>query len=376
MEVIFGVIFHFIGGFASGSFYIPYKKVKGWAWESFWIVGGIFSWLIVPPVAAYLTVPHFIDIIKATDGGILMLTYFFGLLWGIGGLTYGLGVRYLGVSLGSTIILGLCSVFGALVPAVFYQFSPSAGKDSIGTLATSHWGQLVLLGILVCVIGIIICGRAGTLKERDLQKEGAVENENKDYRFGLGITVAIVSGVLSACFAFGIDAGAHMADAANAAWRAAEHITDSRNFLYKNNVTYIVILWGGLTTNFVWCMILNARNKTFGNYTDAKTPLLKNYIFSALAGTTWFLQFFFYGMGESKLGNGASSWILHMAFIILIANMWGLVLKEWKGVSKKALTTLIIGILTIFLSVLLVGYGNNVKDKEVAAKTTQVQAIK
>jgi L-rhamnose-H+ transport protein len=375
MEVIFGVIFHFIGGFASGSFYIPYKKVKGWAWESFWIVGGIFSWLIVPPLAAFLTVPHFVDIIKATNGSILGLTYFFGLLWGIGGLTYGLGVRYLGVSLGSTIILGLCSVFGALVPAVYYEFSPKAGKDSIGMLASSHWGQLVLIGILICVIGIIICGRAGTLKERDLNKEGAVANENKDYRFGMGITVAIISGVLSACFAFGIDAGADMANAANAAWRAANHITDSANFLYKNNVTYIVILWGGLTTNFIWCMILNARNKTFGNYTDSKTPLLKNYIFSALAGTTWFLQFFFYGMGESKLGNGASSWILHMAFIILIANMWGIVLKEWKTVSKKAFGTLVVGIATIILSVIIVGYGNNLKDKE-APKTAAIQTIK
>jgi L-rhamnose-H+ transport protein len=372
MEVIFGVIFHFIGGFASGSFYIPYKKVKGWAWESFWIVGGIFSWLIVPPLAAWLTVPHFMEIIKATNGGILGLTYFFGLLWGIGGLTYGLGVRYLGVSLGSTIILGLCSVFGALVPAVYYEFSPKDGKDSIGMLASSHWGQIVLIGIAVCVLGIIICGRAGTLKEHDLNKEGAAANENKDYKFVLGITVAIISGVLSACFAFGIDAGADMANAANMAWREANHITDSANFLYKNNVTYIVILWGGLTTNFIWCMILNARNKTFSNYTDSKTPLLKNYIFSALAGTTWFLQFFFYGMGESKLGNGASSWILHMAFIILIANMWGLVLKEWKSVSKKAFTTLVIGITTIILSVVLVGYGNNLKDKA-AAKTAQVE---
>ncbi len=375
MEVIFGVIFHFIGGFASGSFYIPYKKVKGWAWESFWIVGGIFSWLIVPPLAAWLTVPHFMDIIKATNGGILGLTYFFGLLWGIGGLTYGLGVRYLGVSLGSTIILGLCSVFGALVPAVYYEFSPKDGKDSIGMLASSHWGQIVLIGIAVCVIGIIICGRAGTLKERDLNKEGAAVNENKDYKFGLGITVAIISGVLSACFAFGIDAGADMANAANAAWREANHITDASNFLYKNNVTYIVILWGGLTTNFVWCMILNARNKTFSNYTDGKTPLLKNYIFSALAGTTWFLQFFFYGMGESKLGNGASSWILHMAFIILVANMWGLILKEWKSVSSKAFNTLVVGIVTIILSVILVGYGNNLKDAA-TAKTAQVEINK
>lgn len=96
MSALFGVIFHFIGGFASGSFYIPYKKVKGWAWESYWIVGGIFSWLIVPPLAAYLTIPNYTDIISATDGGILRLTYLFGTLWGIGGLTYGLGVRYLG----------------------------------------------------------------------------------------------------------------------------------------------------------------------------------------------------------------------------------------------------------------------------------------
>ncbi|RYE27333.1 MAG: L-rhamnose/proton symporter RhaT [Sphingobacteriaceae bacterium] len=359
MQVIFGIIYHFIGGFASGSFYIPYKKVKGWDWESFWIVGGIFSWLIVPPVAAWLTIPNFTEIIAQTNGQILLLTYFFGLLWGIGGLTYGLGVRYLGVSLGSTIILGLCAVFGSIIPSVYYNFYPQEGKDTLTGMLNSHWGQMVLLGILVCVVGIVICGRAGTLKERDLNANKLVDNENKEYRFGLGILVAIISGVLSACFNFGIEAGKTMADTANHAWQAVH--PGEGNFLFSNNVTYLVILWGGLTTNFFWCMILNARNKTFGNYTDDKTPLLKNYIFSALAGTTWFLQFFFYGMGESKLGNGASSWILHMASIILIANMWGLLLKEWKGVSKKATTTLIAGIVTIILSVLLVGYGNSLK---------------
>jgi L-rhamnose-H+ transport protein len=126
-------------------------------------------------------------------------------------------------------------------------------------------------------------------------------------------------------------------------------------------VSYVVILWGGLTTNFIWCMILNGRNKTFGDYTDNTKPLLKNYLFCALAGTTWFLQFFFYGMGESKLGNGASSWILHMAFIILVANSWGLLLKEWKGVSRKAIVTLTAGIITIMISVGIVGYGNSIK---------------
>ncbi len=359
MQIIFGVFFHFVGGFASGSFYIPYKKVKGWAWESYWIVGGIFSWFIVPPLAAWLTIPGFADIISHTESSVIGWTYLMGLLWGIGGLTYGLGVRYLGVSLGSTIILGLCSVFGALIPSVYYDIFPKEGKDTFSMMLHTSWGQMVLLGILLCVAGIVICGKAGMMKEKELSANGAIAQENKDYRFGLGILVAIVSGVLSACFNFGIEAGKSMADTANQLWQAAHPAQG--NFLFQNNVTYIVILWGGLTTNFIWCMILNARNKTFGNYTDKKTPLLKNYLFAALAGTTWFLQFFFYGMGESKMGNGASSWILHMAFIILIANMWGLVLKEWKGVSKKALATVIAGIAVITLSVLVVGYGNSIK---------------
>jgi L-rhamnose-H+ transport protein len=359
MQAVFGIIFHFIGGFASGSFYIPYKKVKGWAWESFWIVGGIFSWLIVPPLAAWLTIPGFAEIIKHTNGQILLLTYSFGLLWGIGGLTYGLGVRYLGVALGSSIILGLCSIFGALIPSVYYNFYPTAGKDTIATLMNSHWGQMVLLGIAVCVLGIIICGYAGILKERELSKHKEVAVNNKEYKFGLGIFVAIVSGILSACFAFGIDAGKTMANDANNVWKTLH--PGNGEFLFQNNVTYVVILWGGLTSNFIWCMFLNARNKTFGDYLNKKTPLKANYLYSALAGTTWFLQFFFYGMGESRLGNGASSWILHMAFIILVANMWGLFLNEWKGVSRKALLTVIAGIATIIVSVLIVGYGNSIK---------------
>lgn len=363
MGVILGVIFHFIGGFASGSFYMPYKKVKGWAWESYWIIGGLFSWLIVPPLAAYLTIPGFTEIISQTDTSTLCLTYMFGVLWGIGGLTYGLGVRYLGVSLGSSIILGLCMVFGALIPAIYYDFFPEQGKDTFSMMTGSNWGLTVLAGLLVCIIGIIICGKAGTMKEKEISNAAATDPHGTvvktEYKFALGMFVSIVSGILSACFNFGLEAGKPMADVANTVWTTAN--PGEGEFLYRNNVIYVVILWGGLTTNLIWCVILNARNKTFGDYTNNKTPLLANYLFSALAGTTWFLQFFFYGMGESKLGNGPSSWILHMAFIILVANMWGLVLKEWKGVSSKTNRTIITGIIIIILSVLLVGYGNSLK---------------
>lgn len=399
MNALLGVIFHFIGGFASGSFYIPYKKVRGWAWESYWIIGGLFSWLIVPPLAAWLTIPNFSEIISGAGTSTLFYTYLFGLLWGIGGLTYGLGVRYLGVSLGSSIILGLCMVFGALIPSIYYDLYPAAGKDTFSLLTGTGWGRVVLSGLAVCVLGIIICGKAGMRKEKELSapmlakefdepadadqlitpgqkgsKEftpGAVSertitldshgNEIKtEYKFGLGILVSVISGVLSACFNFGLEAGKPMAELANELWKNAN--PSQGEFLYQNNVTYVVVLWGGLTTNLVWCLILNARNKTFGDYSNSSTPLLRNYLFSALAGTTWFLQFFFYGMGESKLGNGPSSWILHMAFIILVANMWGLVLKEWKGTSRKTVSTIIIGIITIILAVLIVGYGNSLKD--------------
>ena len=170
MQVILGVIFHFIGGFASGSFYIPYKKVKGWHWESYWIVGGLFSWLIVPPLAAWLTIPGFADIIRGTGFSTLLITFFFGVLWGIGGLTYGLGVRYLGVSFGSSIILGLCMVFGALIPSIYYDFFPVEGKDTFSMMISSGWGLTVLAGLVVCVIGIIICGKAGTMKEKQLKQ--------------------------------------------------------------------------------------------------------------------------------------------------------------------------------------------------------------
>ncbi|HMP93093.1 MAG TPA: L-rhamnose/proton symporter RhaT, partial [Phnomibacter sp.] len=274
MQALLGVIFHFLGGFASGSFYIPFKRVKGWAWESYWIVGGLFSWIIVPPLAAWLTIPKFSGIIASGAGNMLGLVYLFGVLWGIGGLTYGLGVRYLGVSLGSSIILGLCMVFGALIPSIYYDLFPAEGKETFSMMLASTWGKVVLLGLLVCIAGIWVCGKAGMLKERQLKQETKDPHGMEvktEYRFGLGLLVSIISGVLSACFNFGLEAGKPMADVANAAWKAANP-QEAGNFLFLNNVTYVVVLWGGLTTNLIWCLLLNARNKTFTDYSNTKTP--------------------------------------------------------------------------------------------------------
>lgn len=349
MESILGILFHSIGGFSSGSFYMPFKKVKGWSWESYWIVGGFFSWLIVPPIAAYLTVPNFSEIISTTATSIKTVTYTMGLIWGIGGLTYGLGVRYLGMSLGNSITLGFCSAFGALVPSIYYNFYPVEGKVSFTDMLSNTGGQWVLFGVLVCIIGIAISGKAGMLKEADLALDKEIKRD-KDFSLVKGLIIAIISGILSSFFNFGIEAGKPMAD---------EAVRQGFNPLFQNNVTYIVILWGGLTTNFIWCMYLNFKNKSFKDYTNSATPISKNIMFSAIAGTMWFLQFFFYGMGESKLGNGASSWILHMATIILTANFWGFYLKEWTGVSKKTFRTFLMGIALIRASIFIVGIGNS-----------------
>lgn len=352
MPVILGVLFHFIGGFASGSFYIPYKKVKGWAWESYWITGGFFSWLVVPVIAATLTVPDFISIISNTDSSTLFWTYFLGVLWGIGGLTFGLSMRYLGISLGMAVALGFCSAFGALIPPIYHDLFTNAGADTFTAMLHNSKGIFVILGVLVCLIGIVICGRAGVRKEKELPEEKKKAGV-QEFNLRKGLTVAVISGILSACMSFAISAGKIMGEAAEA---------NGTNPLFRNNVIFIVILLGGFTTNFIWCMYLNAKNKSFHNYSDKRTPLFRNYFFSALAGLTWFLQFFFYGMGESKLGNGSSSWILHMAFIILVSALWGLLLKEWRGVSKKTYATIAAGIAVIILSVVLVGYGNSLSE--------------
>ncbi|MFT3790762.1 MAG: L-rhamnose/proton symporter RhaT [Rudaea sp.] len=347
MQVFLGVLYHFIGGVASGSFYLPYNKVRQWSWESYWMVGGIFSWLFVPWIAVELTVPGYQQILHDTSWQTLCWTYLMGLLWGIGGLTFGLTMRYLGLSLGMSVVLGFCSAFGALIPPLYRDIAGGDGETFVSMLHSVK-GGMVLLGILVCLLGIGVCGQAGRWKERELSVEKQKETV-REFNLPLGLMVATVSGILSACFNFGIEAGQSMAHLA---------VVRGTNALFQNNVVFLVILWGGLTTNLLWCIFLNIRNKTYADYADGKAPLVNNYLFSALAGTVWFLQFFFYGMGASKLSNGASSWILHMAFIILVANLWGFLLKEWSGVSTKTVRLLSAGTATILISVVLVGLGN------------------
>lgn len=342
MNAILGIIFHFIGGFASGSFYIPYKNIKKWSWESGWIIGGVASWIIAPLLFGFLTVKDLIPSIQSADSQTIFYTVLFGVLWGFGGLTYGLTMRYLGVSLGVAVALGFCAAFGTLIPPIY--------EGRFGELMSTSSGQITLGGVILCVIGIFVCGKAGMMKEKELD-DSAKQETVKEFNLKKGLLVGTFCGIMSACFAFGLAAGAPIATQAEA---------NGTDPLFKNNAILPVLLIGGFATNFIWCMILNFRNKSFGDYTNEKTPLKTNYLWAMLAGVTWYFQFFFYGMGQSKLGKSLdfASWTLHMAFIILVGTLWGLFYKEWKGASAPTMRVLYIGLLLIVLSSAFIGMGS------------------
>lgn len=344
MGALFGVLLHALGGFAAGSFYIPFKIVKEWKWESAWLVLGFAAWVFSPIVFAYFTVPDLWEVLMAADGSTKAWTFLFGVLWGIGGLTFGLSMRYLGISLGMTVALGFCTAFGTLIPPIY--------NGTIGDLLDTASGQITLLGIVICLMAIAIVGWAGMKKEKEELAAGISNEAVLEFDLRKGLIVAIISGILSACFAFGLEAGGPIAEVAFEA--GAKEI-------FKNNAVLVWILWGGIATNGLYCLFLNWKNKSFGDYTDSKAPLSKNYFWAMLGGLTWYLQFFFYGMGSTMLGEKYefASWSIHMAFIILFSNMWGIYYKEWKGASSKTFRLLGLGLIVIIISILLIGLASS-----------------
>ncbi len=342
--IVLGVFLHALGGFAAGSFYLPFKKVRDWAWESYWLVGGVASWIVMPLLLAVLTVPNLGDVLRNAPKSSMLWCYIFGLLWGIGGLTFGLSVRYLGLSLGYAVALGFCAAFGTIIPPIY--------RGEFGNLVTSVSGLVTLGGVLVCLAGIAICGRAGVLKEKELSTEQK-QKTIAEFDFTKGLWVAIFAGIMSACMAFGISAGEPIAELA---------LARGTHSLWQNSPVFVFVLAGGFTTNFLWCIFLNVRNRSADNYLDPRTPLGNNYIFSILAGATWYLQFMFYGMGETRMGDyGFSSWTIHMAFIIVFSNIWGILLHEWKGTSRRTIRLVCLGIAVLIVSTLVVGLGSYLK---------------
>jgi L-rhamnose-H+ transport protein len=377
---LIGVVFHWLGGLASGSFYVPFRAVRKWSWETYWLVGGVFSWIIVPWALGSTISNDLFGVLHETRWNTIWWVYFFGVLWGFGGLTFGLTMRYLGMSLGMAMVLGYCAAFGTLVPPIYH------GTFFTNVLPT-HSGQVIVLGIAICMAGIAFAGKAGMSKEKEMsveQKTAVI----REFNLKKGVIVATFSGVMSACFSFGLDAGAPIK------LLALKHGTST---LWQGLPVLTVLLAGGFTTNFVWCLILNIKNHTGYQYFSAeirdrhpargeerilenaidapgeemaealpvrsaepdRAPMWNNYFFSALAGTTWYFQFFFYTMGETQMGRYKfSSWTLHMASIIIFSSLWGIALHEWRGASVRTKTWLAVSLIVLVSSTVVVGYGN------------------
>jgi len=385
MNPFLGVFFHWLGGFASGSFYVPYRFVKKWAWETAWMVGGFFSWIIMPSLLALMMTHDLHGVLMRQTGTTLGWTYFFGALWGLGGLTFGLTMRYLGMSLGMGVALGYCAAFGTLLPPIAKLFIPSIPCDeTIVQIASTLPGQITLLGVIACLVGIALAALAGLNKEREMDQAAKTE-AIKEFNFPKGIAVATFSGVMSACFAFALTAGKPIGEAS---------LLVGTDKIWTGLPKLVVVLLGGFTTNFLWCAYLHFKNGTAYQYLSGsvreehaelagggggehgaaapvvtndgnlKVPMLNNYIFSALAGTIWYLQFFFYTMGETQMGKfGFASWTLHMASIIIFSTMWGWIFHEWKGSSKKTHTLIGLGIGTLIVSTIIIGIGTWMKGQ-------------
>ncbi len=330
MNTFIGLLIIAIGSFGQSSSYVPINKVKEWSWESFWLTQGIFAWLVFPFLGALLAVPAGGSLcqILAVDVSAACKAMGYGMLWGVGGLTFGLSMRYLGVALGQSIALGTCSAFGTIIPALMK-----------GTDLFSGSGLILLLGVCITLAGIAIIGYAGSLRARNMseeEKRAAV----KDFALTKGLVVALTAGIMSACFALGLEAGEPL-------------VVSGASELFKTLPATLMVTCGGFLTNAAYCLYQNTKNKTFGDY--RKTSLLvNNLLFCALAGLLWYSQFFGLGMGKSFLEPGsvmmAFSWCILMALNVVFSNVWGILLKEWKGVSSQTITVLLVGLAVLIFS--------------------------
>jgi L-rhamnose-H+ transport protein len=337
MEILTGLLIIAIGSMGQASSYVPIKKVKQWSWESFWLLQGIFAWLVFPFIGASLAVPEGSNIVEILSAGgtTAWKATGFGMLWGIGGLTFGLSMRYLGVSLGQSLALGTCSAFGTLIPAILK-----------GTDLFHGEGLILLTGVAIAIAGISVIGYAGALKSSTMSEEEK-RKAVQDFALKKGLIIAILAGVMSACFALGLDAGVAIKESL---------IDKGVDALFAGLPAVLLVTIGGFITNASYCIQQNIANKTFKDYASVSGGIfVNNLLFCALAGLLWYSQFFGLELGKSFLTGSpvllAFSWCILMSLNVLFSNVWGIILKEWKGAGQKTILVLIIGLLLLVFSI-------------------------
>ena len=338
MNTIIGLLIISIGSMGQSSSYVPINKIKDWSWENFWLVQGVFAWLVFPLLGALLanSFPELIKIYSSNSTAALQ-SIGYGVLWGIGGLTFGLSMRFLGIALGQSVALGTCAAFGTLIPAML------AGDDLF-----SPKGLVLLLAVAVTLVGIAVVGYAGSLRSKQMTEEER-KKAIKDFALKKGLLIALLAGVMSACFNLGLNAGIPIKEFSIA--------TGASELFAQNPVTLLVTV-GGFITNFIYCVYMNRKNKTSGEIRRSWGPVLvNNLLFCALAGLLWYSQFFGLGMGQSFFEPGsimlAFSWSILMALNVIFSNVWGVILKEWSGAGKQAISFLVLGMVILIFSLVI-----------------------
>lgn len=337
MDIVIGLLIIAIGAFCQSSSYVPINKVKQWSWESYWLVQGVFAWLVFPILGAMLAVPaghSLFDLFTADNNFNVWMTMLFGVLWGVGGLTFGLSMRYLGVALGQSIALGTCAGLGTVMgPVLLNIFFPEL--DALSSLTFA-----VIMGVAVTLLGIAVIGVAGSMKAASLseeEKKAAV----KDFNFPKGLAIALLAGFMSGCFNVGLEFGKDI------------NFGDLTPDMYKTLPATLLVTIGGFVTNAIYCLYQNSKNKTWSDYKNGSV-WGNNLLFCALAGVLWYSQFFGLSLGKGFLTESPT--LMTLAFCILMAlnvtfsNVWGIILNEWKGCSKKTIAVLITGICILVLS--------------------------
>ena len=335
MNLIIGLLIIAVGAFCQSSSYVPINKIKKWSWESYWIIQGVFAWLLFPLIGSLLSLSgtggSFGDLLGLMNASpkATWMTILFGVLWGIGGLTFGLSMRYLGVALGQSIALGTCSGLGAILGPVF------TGK-------TGDLTSAVIVGVVVTLIGIAIIGVAGWMKSAALPEEQKKEAV-KDFNFGKGIFVAVLAGFMSACFNIGLSFGDGL-------------YLEGTKPIFQTLPATMLVTFGGFLTNACYCFFQNSKNKTWGDYKQGSL-WGNNILFCCLAGLLWYSQFFGLSLGKGFLTDYpvliTFSWCILMALNVVFSNVWGIILKEWKGVPKKAIVVLVCGLAVLIISTFL-----------------------
>ena len=357
-----GVLIFALGGLAGAVFYLPFKKVKNWAWESYWLVYALSGLLIVPWVLALATSPNVFSVLKAAPANTLAWCFFCGAAWGIGGLTWGLMIRYLGVGLGLALGCGICSAAGTLIPKML--------KGEFGQLFEAGAGIVSFIGVLVSLAGIVMVGMAGMSKERELPEEEKKKSV-AEYNFKKGILAALFSGLMSSAMSFGLQGGGELEE-------LAQRTVPLTSTTWRGMPVLVVVLLGGLTVNFIWCLFLNVKNKTTGDYAKPGAPLAANFIFAGLAGAIWCSQFICFKTGEPAMGKTAYvGWALLMASSILFSTLLGICLGEWKGTGNRTRGLLGFGLALLLLSSVLAGYSGKLsQDKAKLPKAAATEQFR